>query len=296
MTVQIDLQRLLNYLLLGLSVVGGIIAGIAAGQLIDLNLEPEILSESVSLSHQAKLRQLQDDDFQVILKRNLFNSNTLGDSESVDLSAAVIATQAAQKATAAGGQLTLLGTVVAGEESLALIRVGAKVGVFPLKGEVSPGVTVAEIGRRLVVLDDHGSRRELILKKNKRTKAQAVRRSNDSAAQRGIVAVDEGHWKVSPALVKNARANLTSLLQSARMVPQVKNGRTIGFKMVEMEKGSLLEKIGLKVGDLVVEINQVQLDSPEKALQVFQQVREANNITLGLIRNGQPKTFEYSFE
>ena len=80
------------------------------------------------------------------------------------------------------------------------------------------------------------------------------------------------------------------------MVPQVNNGQTVGFKLVEIKRGSLLEKVGLKVGDLVVEINQVKLNSPEKALQVFQQVREANNITLGLIRNGQLKTFEYSFE
>jgi len=52
----------------------------------------------------------------------------------------------------------------------------------------------------------------------------------------------------------------------------------------------------LRLGDVVVEINQVRLDSPEKALQIFQQVREANNISLGLIRNGQPQTFEYSLD
>jgi general secretion pathway protein C len=80
------------------------------------------------------------------------------------------------------------------------------------------------------------------------------------------------------------------------MIPQVQNGKTIGFKLMEMEKGSLLEQIGLRIGDLVVEINQVELNSPEKALQVFQQVREASNISLGLVRNGQRQTFEYRFE
>ena len=66
--------------------------------------------------------------------------------------------------------------------------------------------------------------------------------------------------------------------------------------LVEIEKGSLLEQIGLRVGDLIVEKNQVKLNSPEKALQIFQQVREANNISLGLIRNGKLETFEYSLE
>jgi len=294
--VQIDLQRLLNYLLLGLSIVGGIIAGIAAGRLISLGVGQESFSRPLSLSRQVTARQLQEDDFQVILQRNLFNSKAVGESGEVDLTTEDLASQSIPKAMTSGGNLSLIGTVVAGAESLALIRSGSKAGVFQLDEEISPGVTVVDIGRKLVVLDDHGSRRELVLKKRKAATARAVRRSNPATNKQGVVAVEEGRWQVSRSVADNARTNLTSLLQTARMVPQVKNGRTIGFKLVELEKGSLLEQIGLKVGDLVVEINQVKLNSPEKALQIFQQVREANNITLGLIRNGKPKTFEYSFE
>jgi general secretion pathway protein C len=165
-----------------------------------------------------------------------------------------------------------------------------------LDEELSPGLVVSEIGRKFVVLMDHGVPRELPLKQRKGAKAQLVRQSNAAAAKQGIVAVDESRWQISKAVADNARANLNSLLQSARMIPQVNNGKTVGFKLVELNKGSLLEKIGLRVGDLIVEINQVKLNSPEKALQIFQQVREANNITLGLMRNGKPETFEYSFE
>ena len=192
--------------------------------------------------------------------------------------------------------MVLIGTVVAGDDSLALIKLGTKAGVFRLGEELAPRVVVAEIGRKLVVIDDHGTRTELILKQRKGAKASPVGKRNPAATKSGIVAVDEGSWQISKAVANNARANLNSLLQTARMVPQTKNGKTTGFKLVELEKGSLLEQIGLRVGDLVVEINQVKLNSPEKALQIFQQVREANNISLGLIRNGQAKTFEYSFE
>jgi general secretion pathway protein C len=294
--VQIDLQRLLNYLLLSLSIVGGVIAGIAAGRLISLGMGQESFSHPLSLPRQVVARQLQEDDFQVILQRNLFNSKAVGESGQIDLTTTDLVSQSISKTTDFGGNLSLVGTVVAGEESLALIKTGAKAGVFQLDEEIFPGVTVVEIGRKLVVLDDHGSRRELVLKKQKAVAAQSVHRSSQSTRQQGVVAVEEGRWQVSRSVADNARANLTSLLQTARMVPQVKNGKTTGFKLVELEKGSLLEQIGLKVGDLVVEINQVKLNSPEKALQIFQQLREANNITLGLIRNGKPKTFEYSFE
>jgi len=294
--VQIDLQRLLNYLLLVLSVIGGIISGMLAGRLIDLSLGGETMSFAKPAPRAIAVRQLQEDDFQIILNRNLFDSKAAGAVEQVDLSAAAIAAGTTVEATSAIGDLELIGTVVAGEDSLALIKSGAKAGIFKLEEELASGVVVSEIGRKLVVLSDHGNRRELPLKQRKGANAHLVKQRNPAADKQGIVAVDESRWKISKAVADNARANLNSLLQTARMIPQVRNGKTIGFKLVELEKGSLLEKIGLRVGDLIVEINQVELNSPEKALQIFQQVREANNITLGLMRNGQPETFEYSFE
>lgn len=294
--VQIDLQRFLNYLLLLLSIVGGIISGMLVTQLVSLSLGDKIFSLADSVSRQVKVRQLQENDFQIILDRNLFNSAAAGTAETMNLSSTAIAAETAAETPELKGDLVLIGTVVAGNDSLALIQSGAKAGIFRLNEELAPGLVVSEIGRKLVVLMDHGVSRELPLKQRKGAKPQLIQKRNAAAAKQGIVAVDDSRWQISKAVADNARAHLNSLLQTARMIPQVDNGKTVGFKLVELNKGSLLEKIGLRVGDLIVEINQVKLDSPEKALQIFQQVREANNITLGLVRNGKPETFEYSFE
>lgn len=294
--MQIDLQRFLNYLLLLLSILGGVISGMLVTRLVDLSLGDETVSLVDPVSRRVGVRPLQEDDFQIILDRNLFNSDAAGTAETMSLSSTAIATEAAAETSAVTGDLVLIGTVVAGDDSLALIQSGTKSGIFQLNEELAPGLIVSEIGRKLVVLMDHGVPRELPLKQRKGAKARLLKQSNASAAKQGIVAVDESRWQISKAVADNARANLNSLLQTARMIPQVNNGKTVGFKLVELNKGSLLEKIGLRVGDLIVAINQVKLDSPEKALQIFQQVREANNITLGLMRNGKPETFEYSFE
>jgi len=294
---QVDLQRLLNYLLMVLSIVAGVIFGILADRMIDLSLDRETVLLVDSMPRQTELPQLTEDDFQVILKRNLFNSDAADtEIDHINFSSKIVTVPDGNSSVKPMGDLTLIGTVVAGENSLALVKSGKKNKVFRLNDEISPGVIVSEIGRKLVVIKDHGVRRELPLKAQKGAKAQRIGQKRAGVAKGGVVSVDENRWKISKTVIDGARANLSSLLQSARMVPQVKNGKTVGFKLVELEKGSLLERIGLKVGDLIVEINQVQLNSPEKALQIFQQVREANNITLGLIRNGNPETFEYSFE
>lgn len=296
--VQIDFQRILNYLLMVLAVSGGIVFGLLAGRLIDFSLGTGSLPLSVPMARETVVRQLDEEDFQIILRRNLFNSAAAGDTfEQVDLSAKPVTATTPDEPSAAVNDLMLIGTIVAGKDSLALIQNGKKAGIFKLNDEPAPGVSITEITRKMVILTERGERRELLLKKTQTAEAKLVRQKGKTESPRnGIVPLSEGRWQISKSVADNARANLNSLLQSARMVPEVENGSTIGFKLVEIEQGSLLEKIGLQVGDLIVEINQVMLNSPEKALQIFQQLREANNISIGLIRNGQSETFEYSFE
>lgn len=294
--MQIDLQKLLNYLLMLLAVCGGVVAGNLSGQIVDLLLSGEETLPPKPLIARTAVRQLQEADFQVILDRSLFDSQAVGQAgELIDLASQQVVAQSAPPA-AARSEMTLIGTVVAGEDSLALIQVGRKPGVFRLQEELSPGVEVVEITRQLVVVNEGGERRELLLQPRKQSQARLIRQEGAAVARGDVVSLGENRWQVSQAAADNARANLNSLLQTARMVPQVQNGQTIGFKLVELDRGSLLERIGLRVGDLVVEINQVELNSPEKALQIFQQVREASNISLGLIRNGKRETFEYRFE
>lgn len=295
--VQIDFQKILNYFLMVLAVSGGLVLGALGGRFIDYSMGASSLPVSFTPARQVNVRALEEKDFQIVLERNLFNSAAVGESVGpIDLSTPVQASAA--ETTVAVADLRLIGTIVAGSESLALIQSGKKTGIFQLNESPAPGVTITEILRKMVILDERGQRRELPLKQQKTLKPQLVNRRGaaNSVQQDGIVALAEDRWQISRAVADNARANLNSLLQTARVIPELKNGQTIGFKLVEMEKGSLLEKIGLRVGDLIVEINQVELNSPEKALQIFQQVREANNISLGLIRNGQPETFEYRFE
>jgi len=295
--VQIELQKTLNYSLLGLAVLGGVIAGSLSGQIVDLLLSRE---ETLTLRPkiaQPAARQLNEADFQVILDRNLFDSQAVGQAaERVDLSQQQVSAQNPTPAVPRG-DLTLIGTVVAGENSLALIQQGAKTAVYRLQQELAPGTVLIEVGRQMAVVREAGVRRELLLKPRKESQVRPLRRGRSPNLSQGdVVALGENRWQVSKAAVDNARANLNTLLQTARMVPQLQNGQTIGFRLVEMERGSLLEQIGLRVGDLVVEINEVEMNSPERALQIFQQVREASNISVGLIRNGKRETFEYRFE
>jgi general secretion pathway protein C len=80
------------------------------------------------------------------------------------------------------------------------------------------------------------------------------------------------------------------------MEPNIVEGRTEGFVVRMIRPKSLLDTLGIQRGDVLRQINGVPLDSPEKALQVFQQLREVKRLSIGLERNGTPMNFEYEVD
>jgi general secretion pathway protein C len=54
--------------------------------------------------------------------------------------------------------------------------------------------------------------------------------------------------------------------------------------------------MGMQRGDVIIDVNNIKLDSPEKALMIFQQLREARQISVAVERNGNPLSFAYEIE
>lgn len=312
LAVQFNIQSSLNYALVFLALVGGLVAGLLATRMVIFSFDSDGVYLAESQAVPVVLPPPQEDDLQIILQRSLFNAAAVGSTlERVSLSDVVSPvddSESSQTAVAAINldNYTLLGTVVAGGDSLALIQSGSEVGIHGLGSELTTGVMITGIERRLVVLMARGERYELPLVEQQQQEAPSRTAARGAAtrapvaataaATANVVDLGDGRYRVDRAMVDSARANMGTLLQSARMIPHLENDQTVGFRLVGMQRGSLLEQLGLRLGDVIMEINRVKLDSPEKALQVFQQVREANNISLGLVRDGQPQTFEYSFE
>lgn len=314
-----NIQTFLNYLLIILALICGLVAGAIASRLMALSLGPPQQPVAISDTITATVDQPEEEDLQVILRRSLFDVAGVGSRlEGLSLTSTAPVTDGEEEMEASPRRTSvdldkyiLLGTVVAGDFSLAVIKSGSEVEVYGIDAEVEPGVRISQIERKLVVLLADGRSYELRLEEllqdaqqGGNRKAAAPRPAPRSPASGGsavnfdggVEEVGEGRYRVDRGMVEQARANMGALLQSARMIPHLENGQTTGFRLVGMQRGSLLEQLGLKLGDVVMEINRIRLDSPEKALQIFQQVREANNISIGLVRDGQPQTFEYSLD
>jgi len=286
------------------------LAGIAAGWLTTILLALW-LTPTAALVVQTSQMDLSSTlqrplaDYQVILDRNIFNPGGAVTFLLPDRNAPVVAASsaAAEKQPApslALMDLSLVGTVAAGLNSLAVIRHGKETLVYRLGDKIADGLSVGDIARQTVILVSRdGVRHTLIIEEKTAAPpsgSPAKRNSpstNRSVNITGVKQVGENSWVIPAAVAEQARENFNELLKQARMEPRIVAGQTDGFVVRMLRANSLLDQLGLRRGDVVMAINDLPLDSPEKALQIFQQLREARNIKVDLLRNERPLTFEY---
>jgi len=102
----------------------------------------------------------------------------------------------------------------------------------------------------------------------------------------GIRALDENNYEVPKTEVDRALANLNDLAMQARIVPAFKDGQAEGFKLFSIRPDSLYSKIGIVNGDVIKRINGFEMNSPEKALEVYTKLKDANRIDIEVDRNG----------
>ena len=112
----------------------------------------------------------------------------------------------------------------------------------------------------------------------------------------GVKQLSENQYVVAKAEINNALTNLSDLATKARIVPSFKNGVANGFKLFSIVPDSLYAKIGVQNGDVIRRINGYEMNSPDKALEIYQKLRDANRIEIELERRGETVRKSYSIE
>jgi len=93
--------------------------------------------------------------------------------------------------------------------------------------------------------------------------------------------------------VEQAIGDLPKLLSQARAVPVMVNGAMSGFRMDYIAPASFYEKIGLQYGDVLKQVNGVEIRDPGTMLTLFQQLRNERTVRLDVMRNNQRTTMTY---
>jgi general secretion pathway protein C len=112
----------------------------------------------------------------------------------------------------------------------------------------------------------------------------------------GVKQLSENQYVIAKSEINNALTNMSDLATKARIVPSFKNGVANGFKLFSIVPDSLYSKIGVQNGDVIRKINGYEMNSPDKALEIYQKLRDATRIEIELERRGDTVRKSYSIE
>ncbi|MBI5609312.1 MAG: hypothetical protein HY902_10590 [Deltaproteobacteria bacterium] len=121
-------------------------------------------------------------------------------------------------------------------------------------------------------------------------------RTGDAGEQNvpGVKRLADGAYQLDRNHVNEKLKDVTQLGTQVRIVPNYHGGKYQGFRMIGMGSGSLFADIGFANGDVVQAVNGDKIDSPNKALALYEALKNKARLTVLIERDGQPKTLRYT--
>ncbi|MBP7125230.1 hypothetical protein KBD49_02575 [Myxococcota bacterium] len=211
-----------------------------------------------------------------------------------------------------GLNVDLLATLVAvpREWSLATIRVDGTSRLVRIGVLVADRAEVVEIAPRYIVLQEGENRKVVRLWDPKGADKPAPRPvasagpgtpapstpAPGSDFSKGVKKTGANEYQVDRGMLEENLQDLSKLGMQARIVPNYEGGRYAGFRLVGVRPDSLYRAIGLESGDLIRRVNGSEIDTPNKAIELFEQLRSSSNIALDIERRGQKVTLTYQIK
>lgn len=104
----------------------------------------------------------------------------------------------------------------------------------------------------------------------------------------------ESSYVIDQGAVQSALGNPQQILTDARLLPNFKDGLQEGFVISEVRPGGLYNSLGLRNGDVLLRVNELDISAPEAALQAFTALRGLDRVELDVLRDGGRMTLTYN--
>jgi general secretion pathway protein C len=183
--------------------------------------------------------------------------------------------------------LVLKGTIASTipEFSVAVIADGnADQKVYIIGDRVTSGATLHSVYRDRVVLNEGGALTNLrIPSEFPQGQATMSRRNTNTTRQ----AVQNDDVQSIQSVVSE---NLASLSDVIRPTPYAVDGQQAGYRVYPGRNRQQFAALGLRPGDLIMDIDGQPLTDPTQAMQVFQSLGTAEQVTVTLERNGEQQS------
>jgi type II secretion system protein C len=121
-----------------------------------------------------------------------------------------------------------------------------------------------------------------------------LRRGRPMGRNGGVRRLAPNRYAVQRATINSSMQNMSVLLTEIRALPVLQNGTTNGFRLSEIQPGSIFQQIGLQDGDVLTAVSGQQLNDPARAIQMLSTLPNRSAVTVNVLRNGAPVQLNYT--
>ncbi len=258
-----------------------------------LYVETQIISP-VKLPRHAGKQIVVARSYRAIVDRNLFNATGKAVEKEVD--DVEIANIEPTRL-----QVRLLGTIAGDKRSGRAIIEDLKLREQSLYrvGDEIQEATVSRILRGKVILrvkghdeiltmDDKEAAPQQAAAPGRRSRAVRTSRSAKRATGKGeSITLDQQE-------ITESLSDISGILTQMKVESFMEGGVARGLKVSEISSASIFNQMGLQDGDIVQAVNRKQIKSPDDVISLYQTLKNANRLSLQVIRDGQKKIFNYN--
>ncbi|HEX9204298.1 MAG TPA: type II secretion system protein GspC [Candidatus Deferrimicrobiaceae bacterium] len=170
--------------------------------------------------------------------------------------------------------------------------------------EVEPGAVLASVERDKAWIARGNDREKLdLLPVGSRSRApasppaapqpSAAQVSSVPAADIRVTRLSDNQFSIDEEGVAQLTGNLNQFMTQVRLVPYFEGNKSAGYRIAAVRPGTTFEKLGFQGGDVLQQVNGLDVSSPDKMYTIFQNLKDEKKVTVSILRQGQKNTLTY---
>lgn len=191
--------------------------------------------------------------------------------------------------------LTLLGVVASQNpgQSRAIIKGGGEEQSYRIDDQLPGGARLHAVYPDRVILDRRGQLEALRMPRDESGQDLATVEKRGGGNGRGDARQVEAK-RIQQQLRRDPEKAIQNLTDIVRIRPQTADGKLQGYRVQPGRERKRFRSTGLQNGDIIKAVNGMQVTDASAGPQVMNMLRDANQITLTVERNGQMQTINIS--
>jgi len=116
---------------------------------------------------------------------------------------------------------------------------------------------------------------------------------SQAVAEIRVERLADNRFSIDEAGVAALTTNINQYMTAVRLVPFFEGNKSAGYRIAAIRPGTTFEQLGFQGGDVLQQVNGLDVSSPEKLYTIFQNLKDEKKVSVNILRQGQKNTLTY---